>query len=242
MVKRSLIVGILSTLFLLSLWGCQKAEADVSEKEQTKTVKGSEVPEQEGETEDEPATPEHETEEPIEEDPVEEKDAEIPYPLEMHFSSGVGNWSSDIVLNSDGTFTGYYYDADMGYVGKDFPCGTVFISNFSGKFGNIRQVNEYTLALTLEDVCTEKEPDQIYIEDQIRFITTMPHGFVTEDGELVTEYMLFLPNTPVSECSEWMLSWWPLRYGDEKPDTLEHYALYNTVTEQTFFTYPEISN
>jgi len=242
MVKKRLIIGILCILFMFSLLGCQKAETDAPEKERTETVKNSEVPEQEDETEEEPATPEQETEESEEDDPVEKEDAEIPYPLELHFSSGAGAWSSDITLNSDGTFTGQYHDADMGDASEEYPHGTMYICDFAGKFSNLQKVNAYTYSLTLEDITTELEPGDVFIEDQVRYLTCMPYGLVSADNLLVTEYLLFLPNTPVSECSEWMLSWWPLRYGDEKPDTLEHYALYNTVTEQTFFTYPEISN
>ena len=50
-----------------------------------------------------------------------------------------------------GSFEGSYYDADMGDRGENYPNGTVYLCNFSGKFTDITQVNDYTYSMTLEN-------------------------------------------------------------------------------------------
>lgn len=50
------------------------------------------------------------------------------------FSSGAGAWGTYFYLEKDGTFTGRFHDSEMGETGDGYPNGTVYISEFSGKF------------------------------------------------------------------------------------------------------------
>lgn len=155
-------------------------------------------------------------------------------PLEFVFSSGAGAWQSIITLNSDGSFKGTYNDAEMGSNGEDYPNGTVYTCEFSGKFEEIKQVNDYTYTMTLTEVATEKKEGKEWIEDQIRYIAAGPYGL--ESGK---EFLLYTPETPIKELSEEFLNWWPKRYLQEEQalEKLSCYGIYNKETESGFFTY-----
>lgn len=155
-------------------------------------------------------------------------------PLEFVFTSGAGAWQSIITLNSDGSFKGTYSDAEMGSNGEDYPNGTVYTCEFSGKFEEIKQVNDYTYTMTLTEVTTEKKEGEEWIEDQIRYIAAGPYGL--ENGK---EFLLYTPETPIKELSEEFLNWWPKRYLQEEQalEKLSCYGIYNKETESGFFTY-----
>ena len=51
-------------------------------------------------------------------------------PSEFELSSGAGGWATILKLNKDGTFTGQYYDSDLGDTGEDYPNGTVHFCTF----------------------------------------------------------------------------------------------------------------
>lgn len=66
------------------------------------------------------------------------------FPMDFVFSSGVGAWATSMTLEQDGAFSGAYYDADMGVCDEDYPNGTVYICDFSGRFSDIQKVDEYS--------------------------------------------------------------------------------------------------
>lgn len=127
-------------------------------------------------------------------------------PLEFVFSSGAGAWQSIITLNSDGSFKGTYNDAEMGSNGEDYPHGTVFTCEFSGKFKDIKQVNDYTYTMTLAEITTEKNEGEEWIKDQVLYIAADPYGL--ESGK---EFLFYTPETPIKELSKEFLNWWPKR-------------------------------
>lgn len=164
-------------------------------------------------------------------------DKNIPYPLELYFSSGAGAWCSSIIINSDGSFSGEHHDSKMGVTGKNYPNGTVYECKFEGKFTNIHQINDYTFALTLESIETEQVQGYSYIKDGVRFETSFPNGLMGNDGlKPAREFLLYTPETKVSELSDTFLYWCPLKYDNKATDNLSLYGLYNKETEDGFFT------
>lgn len=162
----------------------------------------------------------------------------IPYPLEMHFTSGAGAWYSSITIQSDGSFTGNHHDSEMGDVGEDYPKGTRYDCTFAGQFTNIRQINDYTFSLTLEsiDLTTDYEQGYSYIEDGLRIVVSYPVGLMNEDGtKAVKEFLLYTPEAPISALSEEFRMWMP---HSESTDILSRYGLYNAETKIGFFTHP----
>lgn len=51
-------------------------------------------------------------------------------PLEFYYSSGAGDWSTQLVLQPDGSFTGHYEDRDLGATGEENPNGTLYYCDF----------------------------------------------------------------------------------------------------------------
>ena len=148
----------------------------------------------------------------------------------FYFSSGAGGWGTELKLNPDGSFTGCYHDSDMGDTGDGYPNGTVYICNFSGKFENIKKIDEYSYQMTLTNLTIEETPDE-WIEEGIKYIASGPYGI--EGG---TNFIFYMPNTPISSLSEEFLSWWPGRYDLSEPkDTLTGYGILNVETQEGFF-------
>ncbi len=154
-------------------------------------------------------------------------------PLEFSFLSGVGAWSTDLVLSPDGNFSGEFHDSDMGEVGDEYPNGVVYISVFEGRFANITKVNDYTYKMTLEFLQVDRLGEE-WIEDGVKYISTEPYGLTGG-----TEFLFFYPETPIDELSEDFLSWWPCKYEqDESPKTtLSCHGIMNVTTKDGFFNY-----
>ena len=161
----------------------------------------------------------------------------INYPIVLEYSSGVGAWVSTITINEDGTFVGEYHDQEMGDRGDEFPNGTRFYSLFSGNFTDIKQIDDYTFSLTVENITTEQEWGYTNVEDGVRYIATYPAGlveYVDEEAVIVRDYLLYLPGMKTDGLPEEFLTW-SAQYAEDKNETLSGYALMNTKTYDGFF-------
>lgn len=158
---------------------------------------------------------------------------DIAYPLDFWFSSGAGAWGTGLTLNADGSFQGNFYDTNMGENTEDYPNGTTYTCNFSGLFADAVKLDEYSYSITLKELTTERERGEEWIEDGMRYIASDPYGL-----ENCTEFILYLPQTPVSLMSEEALFWWPLRYEEERT-VLKAYGVYNTTDESCFYAMAE---
>ena len=156
------------------------------------------------------------------------------YPLEFSFSSGAGAWSSNLTLNADGTFTGFYHDSDMGDVGTKYPNGTAYTCTFSGQFVSSEKLDEYSYRLQQTPITLEKPAGQEWIEDGIRYFSAGPHGL---EGGLT--FVLYTPDTPTAGLDEEFLSWWPGRFAETPSATLGCYGLWNVEAGTGFFTFPD---
>lgn len=165
--------------------------------------------------------------------PVEEEVAVLPdaLPLDLMFASGAGGWSTDLTLERDGSFTGVYHDSEMGSTGPEYPNGSCYICTFSGRFGDIRQVNGHTWTMSLEALTIQETPAEEWIEDGIRYITSEPYGL--EEGK---EFLLYSPETPAEGLDEEFLTWWP-SWNVEDTGTLNCWGLLNQEMGYGFFTY-----
>ena len=123
-------------------------------------------------------------------------------PSNFAFASGVGAWSTELTLNSDGSFTGYYHDSEMGDSNDAYPDGTVYICNFTGKFTVPVQINDYTYSLKLESLQTEGNSGEEYYENNQRFVYSEPYGL-----ENANELLIYTPGSPISELPEDLTIW-----------------------------------
>lgn len=165
-----------------------------------------------------------------------EEKALLPLPwdtMSFLFQSGVGAWHTGLELTKDAYFSGEFYDSDSIYTTDEYPHGTIYTCTFSGMFVDIQQINEYTYHLTLADLRLEKAPGEEWITTGYRYVSCTPYGI---DGG--TEFILYLPETPLSELPEEFLSWWPYRFNqDENYTTLSCYGILNVATGHGFFSH-----
>ncbi len=180
----------------------------------------------------EPAAEQPQT--PAEQPEVPAQEADIlpdALPLDLTFASGAGAWCTGLTLERDGSFAGAYHDSEMGDQGEGYPNGSCYISTFSGKFGDIRQVDGHTWAMSMEELTVQETPGEEWIEEGIRYIAAEAYGL--EEG---TEFLLYSPETPTEGLDEEFLTWWP-RWNVEDTGTLNCWGLWNQEMGHGFFTY-----
>ena len=135
--------------------------------------------------------------------------------MDFTFMSGAGGWATQMKLHSDGSFTGKYYDSDMGDTGPGYPNGTEYYCEFSGKFSNMRQIDDMTWAMNLTSLKEEKIKDG-EIKDGVKYYQGYAYGL--DDGD---EFRVYMPGTRLSKLPEESQSW------------LSAYGLYDeTVTDK----------
>ena len=77
---------------------------------------------------------------------------------DFYFASGAGGWATELEIEEDGTFSGEYFDSDMGDRGTDYPNGTRYECEFEGSFQAPEKIDEYSYRLKLENLSYEKKP------------------------------------------------------------------------------------
>ena len=171
--------------------------------------------------------------------PMEEAEAVLPLPedgIDFMFASGTGGWSTVITVNRDGSFYGDFRDSEMGDRGEGYSQGTVYQCAFSGRFDNVEQLDEYSYKMTLVEFFMEQIPGEEWFEDDFRFVASDPYGLTAMGGEIATEFVFYLPNTPKTHVSEDFLIWWPYRFDEAAAEgTLLSYAIMNVSTYDGFF-------
>jgi len=170
------------------------------------------------------------------------KDADTPVESELFsdvskyqfvFSSGAGAWQTILTINEDGTFSGEFSDADMGWVEEDHPNGVIYSSTFEGKFTEPTKVNDYTYSMQIEYINLEKEVGTEEIIDGVKYIYSEPYGI--NDAE---EILIYTPEAPVKELPEGFRYWVGLRNLDDlKDEHLGYYGLYNVKEACGFSSY-----
>ena len=150
---------------------------------------------------------------------------------DFSFASGAGGWSTELSVEPDGSFRGVYHDSDMGVDGPGYPYGTVYICVFSGRFGEVKYVDDYTRSMRVLELNTERKPEEEWIEDGVRYVSSEPYGL--ENAE---ELLVYLPGAWLRSLPMEFVTWvsMPRAWGQERPVLLPFYGLYN-VSEQEGF-------
>lgn len=150
--------------------------------------------------------------------------------IEMIYSSGAGGWETIITLTKDGSFTGSYHDSEMGTTGEGYTNGTCYVSEFEGRFKQIRLEDDCTLSMVLDYVTLSRNAGEEWIEDEVRYVSSGAWGIA--EGE---RFLFYTPDKPVSEVNTDILTWW--RGNAETDKTLGCYGLYNMAIGAGFFCY-----
>ena len=154
---------------------------------------------------------------------------------EFGFASGVGGWSSELTFANDGIFMGSFHDSDMGDTGDGYPNGTIYVSDFSGRFEIANVINSNSVTLRLVESGTSEPVGNEWIDDQVRYVASDPYGIAGGD-----EFILYFPGTPMSELTDDGRQWYqmPRALSDaDLPQTLPCYGLYNVNEANAFFSY-----
>lgn len=136
------------------------------------------------------------------------------------FSSGAGAWCDNFYIEKDGYFHGNYQDTDMGDVGDDYPYGTINLCDYSGHFGNIRKIDDYTYAMDILDIEDNTKYQEDTIKYGVRYVNSEPYAL----GH-TQEIQIYLPGKPTSEIDEEVGIW--LRMYDDEIKELPGLALVN---------------
>ena len=152
--------------------------------------------------------------------------------LQWSFSSGVGGWSTDMQISSDGAFSGTFHDSEMGEEGEAYPNGTVYVCSFTGQMSVGQQADEHSYELKIDRLTVTDAPGQESIEDGIRYVTSEPYGI--SEGDVMR---LYLPGTPVDALTDDMRMWAHLFDLEEAPAELTNYFLYSEKNESGFVGY-----
>lgn len=118
------------------------------------------------------------------------------------FSSGAGGWATTLVIAPDGTFTGNFADADLGDSDVNYPYGTHYTCYFSGKLSDPVQVDTLRYEMIVERLTWDVEPDTVWFEDGVRYISTVPYGL--SQGDTMT---LYQPGAAISLMTDDEISW-----------------------------------
>ena len=163
--------------------------------------------------------------------------------MEFSFLSGAGAWRTVMTLKQDGTFEGLYHDSEMGITGEGYPNGSAYVCEFSGRFTDIKKINDYSYKMTLSDVKTTEPIGKEWIEDGVFYTATGPHGLMNSQespdfDKVATEFIFYLPDAPVDSLPDDFLEWWPYRYEhSQKPfKELSCYGILNIDARHGFFT------
>lgn len=152
----------------------------------------------------------------------------------FHFSSGAGAWRTVLTILSDGSFSGEYSDSDMGETGEGYPEGSVYCSNFTGKFSQPVMVNAYTYSITLEELIYRRQPGTKEIIDNTMYYYTDAYGLYG-----AKEFLIYLPGSPLKELPESFLTWTNLFRTEETQ--LSCYGLYAPENQNGFSSYDTLS-
>lgn len=239
--KRTVVTLIIMTLLLTLTCGCggsgkEDPGAELLKKAE-EAAKKKELPKRKEQTEEKPAV----NEKMAAESELFEKMSAWTF----HFASGAGGWETVLNVEPDGSFSGEYYDGDMGDDGPGYPDGTWYDCVFHGQFSEESQVSDYVYEIRITSLEMETETGTEEIKDNMRYVYTEPYGLEgVMDGS--GSLYVYLPGTALDELPVPYMSWiTPLFFGtyvgeegdyvEDYPDDLPFCGLFNDKDECGFF-------
>ena len=159
-------------------------------------------------------------------------------PLKFIMATGASSMYTNLTLHPDGSFEGAYWNSEN-IAAEEYPRGTVYYCEFSGRFDEITKMDEYSYSMRLAELNCGTERDKVWIQDEIRYIGSEPFG--VEQGEA---FRFYLPGVPLAELDEDFAKWSPDYYlwredsigRDESIDRMDVYGIYNVEGGYGFFT------
>ena len=109
-------------------------------------------------------------------------------PMQWIHTSGAGGWATEMTLDANGFFYGYFHDSEA---------DRVYESSFSGLFTDVRKRDAYSYTMKLSGFHVFGTMGEAQARNGALYITQEPAGL--EKG---AEYVLYLPGTPMNKLSQ----------------------------------------
>ena len=242
--KKKILAAILVGIMILTVCGCGKSEDIVSDDKEAETkleenISGENMTEGSAaeENRSDASTPETNMSEGENEGTTEasgEDENTFSFndlqDIEFYFTSGAGGWMTTLSIESDGSFSGEFFDGELGLTDVDYPKGTMCECYFYGQFTQPVKVNKYTYSMQISELNYTEEVGKEEIKDGMLYIYTDVYGL---DG--AEDILIYLPGAPLAELPQEFRSWvgyYDLSYTTDTE--LPFYAL-NNVSEQQGF-------
>ena len=132
------------------------------------------------------------------------------------YSTEEGGWSTDLRIQPDGSFSGTYTNVETGENKKEYPDGTIYLCEFTGRLSLVEQADENTWKIRVDELKTKDMEAEEYINNGIRYVFPEPYGI--SEGDVMT---LLRPGIPAAEIPEEVRALASLAYVSETDDTVE---------------------
>ena len=124
-------------------------------------------------------------------------------PSNWYFASGAGGWSTEMTIQEDGTFTGYYHDWDAYAEDEEsYPRGSLQECYFTGRFSSPERISDYECRVVVVELTQDGTPGETFPRDGQQVTITTPYGIGLGDS-----FIIYLPGTPLNRIppaySEW---------------------------------------
>ena len=136
-------------------------------------------------------------------------------------SGGAGNSGTVLKINKDGSFEGNYYDVDMGVNGPNYPRGTLYSSNFKGRFTNLTKIDDFEYNVTVEDL-SYSDPEGEKIDNGFRVI--VENNSVLDKNR---NFTIYLPGKPTNQIPKELNRWYDY-WKEKRPNILNKTIIYST--------------
>lgn len=146
------------------------------------------------------------------------------------FGSGIGAWGTSLEVEADGSFTGTYYDSNMGDMGPGYPSGTAYYCSFRGKFTEAKKLDDYTYSMKRSVMEYDNVPGTEEIIDGVKYIYSEPYG-MEGDGY----FKVYLPGRSTADLSESVMGWLMGPNGWRKPPAILPVWVIHNVDEELAF-------
>ena len=144
-------------------------------------------------------------------------------------SSGVGAWFTEMTVDPDGSFSGYFQDTDMDggeLEGAPYQA-TVYGAAFSGALSKAERVGDRELDCTVKELTWEQfDP---YVEDDALRVSAQPSGLNQGD-----KLRFFMEGAEAEALPEGFLVWVRMREGEIAWEALPYTGMYNETADAGF--------
>ncbi len=144
-------------------------------------------------------------------------------------SSGVGAWFTELTVDPDGTFSGYFQDTDMdgGELDGAAYQATIYGGAFSGSLSRPKRADAQELDCTVKELTWEQyEP---YVSDGALRLSSRPSGLNSGD-----RLCFFMEGARAESLPEGFLVWVRMREGDIRWEEMPYAGMYNETADAGF--------